>query len=89
MYSPAKTSNPASWLATRSRNLGKILVPDSVCEIILMTGLYEVVCHDGAEEDDEAVARDGDEPLGLAQDPRAPRLQVAPLAPPEVFEFLE
>ena len=54
-----------------------------------MTGLYEVVCHDGAEEDDEAVARDGDEPLGLAQEARAAGLQVAALAPTEVFEFLE
>ena len=53
------------------------------------TRLYEVVGHDGAEEDDEAVARDGDEPLGLAQEPRAPRLQVAALAPTEVFEFLQ
>ena len=53
------------------------------------TRLDEVVGHDGAEEDDEAVARDGDEPLGLAQEPRAPRLQVAALAPTEVFEFLQ
>ena len=51
--------------------------------------LYEVVRHDGAEEDDEAVARDGDEPLGLPEDARATRLQVAALAPPEVLEFLE
>ena len=54
-----------------------------------ITCLDEVVGHDGAKEDDEAVARDGDQPLGLVQEPCPPGRQVAPLTPSEVFEFLE
>jgi hypothetical protein len=49
----------------------------------------EVVGDEGGEEDDEAVSGDGDQPLDLLQRLGAPRLQVAPLAPTEVFQFLK